>query len=178
MGMDRRYGYVTLMGSVWLVGCASTQTPKAQSAPQGSTSWHVVDTGDTPHYAISQQQVASGSIPIQRVPPNYPTEELAACPPSTDVQAQLIVDTQGRVSDVRVSDEVQASAQRHHYIDAVRLAALQWQFEPLEIGNWVNGQDGSPHLVSEAKPFSLVYVFHFECHNGQASTSVGKASST
>jgi hypothetical protein len=176
--MDRRYGYVTLMGWTLLAGCASTQTPKPQSVPQGSASWHMVDTADTPHYAISPQQVASGSVPIQRVSPNYPAAELAACPPSTDVQAQLIVDAQGRVSDVRVGDEVQASAQRRHYIDAVRLAALQWQFEPLEIGHWVNGQDGGPHLVSEAKPFSLIYVFHFECHDGQATTSVGKAPPT
>jgi len=134
-----------------------------------------VDSANTQHYAVSSQQIASGSIAIQRVPPDYPAVELAACPPAEDVQAQLIVDTAGHVSEVRVDDEAQATVPRHHYIDAVRAAALQWQFEPLEIGTWLNDPSGSPHLVSQAKPFSLVYVFHFECHNGRASASFGKA---
>lgn len=162
-----------------MAGCATTtvtKPPAPKSVSQGSASWRSVDPVGTQHYELSHGQTASGSVPVKRLSPTYPAAELAACPPPVEIQAQLIIDKVGRVGEVRVVDEAQADQPRRHYIDAVRAAALQWQFEPLKIGHWVDDPRGSTHrLVSETQPFSEIYVFHFECRNGQPSTTVGNA---
>jgi hypothetical protein len=75
-----------------------------------------------------------------------------------------------------VSGEQQADASRHAFIDAVRAAALQWQFQPLSISRWAADADGNSHVVdSGTRPFSLTYVFRFECHAGQSSVSAAAA---
>lgn len=178
-----RQGYGCLMvGFLFLAGCTTTKVskpPAPESVPQGSASWRGADPAGTQHYELSHDQVASGSVSIKRISPTYPAAELALCPPPVEIQAQLIVDKAGQVGEVRVSDEAQAVEQRRHYIDAVRAAALQWQFEPLKISHWVDDPGGAnQHLVSEMQPFSEVYVFHFECRNGQPSTTVGNASAS
>lgn len=175
-----RQGYGCLViGSMFLASCATTRVakpPAPEPVYQGSSSWRSVDTAGTQHYELSHDQMASGSVPVKRLAPTYPAAELAVCPPPVEIQAQLIVDKEGQVGDVRVSDEAQADQQRHHYIDAVRAAALQWQFEPLKIGHWVADSGGATqHMVGEAHPFGEIYVFHFECHGGRPSTTVGNA---
>lgn len=176
--MGQRYGCL-LAGSLFLAGCATTTVTKQQApapAPQGSSSWRSVDPAGTQHYELSHDQTASGSVAIKRISPIYPSAELASCPSPVEIQARLIVDKAGQVGEVRVSDESLATEQRRHYIDAVRTAALQWHFEPLEISHWVADPGGATqHLVSDTQPFSEIYVFHFECHNGQPSTTVGNA---
>lgn len=90
--------------------------------------------------------------------------------------ALLIVDAQGAVGEVRVTDEAQADASRHAFIDAVRTAALQWQFTPLQINRWAADADGNSHVVdSGTRPFSLTYVFRFECHAGESTVSAAAA---
>jgi hypothetical protein len=175
--MRWRYGCRVIILSATLAACHATVKPAPQPNPEGSASWHQVNTQDAPRYQLSIDQVASGASIISRVSPIYPAQELTRCPPSVDVAAQLVVDESGRVSDVRVSDESQSDPSRHHYIDAVRTAAMQWDFDPLEIDKWANEPDGTRHLQShEVKPFSLVYAFHFECHEGRGSTSMAKTS--
>lgn len=175
--MRWRNGRLVAVMCLTLCACHTTIKSTPEATPQGSASWHVVDTPSTPRYDLAVDQVASGTGVISRVSPIYPAQELPKCPPSVDVQAQLIVDESGRVTDVRVGDEVQADTSRHHYIDAVRLAATQWEFSPLQIDKWTHDADGTRHLQShELKPFSLMYAFHFECHDGQTSTSAGKTS--
>lgn len=175
--MRWRNGCQAMVLSAMLGACHTNVKPAPQAIPEGNASWHLVNDADTPRYRLSINQVASGARIISRVSPVYPVEELARCPPAVDVQAQLIIDESGHVSDVRVGDEMQSDASRHRYIDAVRAAAKQWTFSPLEIDNWVDNPDGTQHLQSEeSKPFSLEYAFHFECHDGRTSTSVGKTS--
>jgi len=80
------------------------------------------------------------------------------------------------VSEVRVAGEAQADANRRAFIDAVRAAAAQWQFNPLQINRWAADADGNSHVVdSETKPFSLAYVFRFACHAGQSTVSAAAA---
>jgi hypothetical protein len=173
--MRWRHGCLVVMVSLMLCACHASVKPAPQANPEGNASWHLVNDANTPRYQLSLNQVASGASIISRTSPIYPGDELARCPPSVDVQAQLVVDETGHISDVRVSDEAQADPSRHHYIDAVRAAAKQWTFSPLEIDNWVDNPDGTRHLQSKAsKPFSLVYAFHFACQDGRTSTSVGK----
>jgi len=84
----------------------------------------------------------------------------------------LIVGVNGMVGEVRITDEARADASRRAFIAAVRTAALQWRFNPLMINRWAADADGNSHVVdSETKPFSLDYVFRFECHAGKGRVS-------
>ncbi|BDU18892.1 hypothetical protein DYGSA30_03490 [Dyella sp. GSA-30] len=88
-----------------------------------------------------------------------------------DVDALLIVDTDGKVDEVRVADETQADAAHKLFISATREAAKQWQFNPLTIRYWTADANGEQHETgSETRPFSLRYTFHFECRDGRAIT--------
>lgn len=140
--------------------------------PTGDASWHVVVPAGTTRYQLAMGDVSSGATPLHRVTPIYPADQLARCAPPQEVQAQLVVDVDGKVSEVRVPDEAQAGVDQRAFIRAVRVAALQWQFSPLQINHWAADADGNSHVVdSQTKPFSLSYVFHFECHNGASSVS-------
>jgi hypothetical protein len=161
---------MALLGTV-LAGCATTQRIPPPP-PKGDASWRMVAPAGTTRYQLALGDVSSGATPLQRVTPIYPDSQLATCPPPQEVQAQLIVDQIGKVSEVRVADETQAHADRQPFIAAVRVAALRWQFSPLQINHWAADANGNNHVVdSETKPFSLTYVFRFECHAGQPSVS-------
>ncbi|WP_082547637.1 hypothetical protein [Rhodanobacter sp. Soil772] len=155
-----------------LVGCATTPPLPPPPSATGEASWRAVVPPGTTRYQLALGEVSSGGTPFQRVTPAYPPSLLARCPPPQEVPALLIVDGQGKVGEVRVTGEAQADAGRHAFIDAVRVAALQWQFSPLTIDHWAADADGNSHVVdSETKPFSLSYVFRFECHGGKSSVS-------
>lgn len=130
-------------------------------------------------YQLALGEVSSGATPFQRVTPIYPVDQLATCPSPQEVQevqALLIVDQTGKVNEVRVVDEAQANANRRKFTTAVRVAALQWQFNPLLINRWAADADGNSHVVdSETEPFSLSYVFRFECHAGKSVVSSAAA---
>jgi hypothetical protein len=158
-----------------LAGCA---TPPRQPPPPatGDASWRVALPPGTVRYQLALGEVSSGGTPFQRTSPVYPSSQLASCPPPQEVPALLIVDGQGKVGEVRVTDEAQAGAGRHAFIDAVRTAAQQWRFNPLTINHWAADADGNSHVVdSETKPFSLTYVFRFECHAGKSAVSTAAA---
>jgi hypothetical protein len=162
-----------------LAACATTQ-PTNSPAPSvtGESSWWEVPAPGTVRYQLALGEVSSGATPIQRVTPIYPADQLETCPPPQEVQALLIVDQTGKVSEVRVVDEAHAAADRRAFFAAVRVAALQWQFNPLQVSHWAADADGNSHVVdSETKPFSLSYVFRFECHDGKSMVSSSAAKS-
>ncbi len=157
--------------SLLLVGCA-TSPHRPPPPASGEASWRVLVPPDTVRYQLALGEVSSGATPFKRVKPVYPPSLLARCPPPQEVPALLVVDEQGKVDEVRVTDEAQADADRRAFIAAVRTAALQWQFNPLTIDRWAADADGNSHVVdSETKPFSLDYVFRFECHAGKGMVS-------
>ena len=159
-----------LLGTL-LAGCATPgHVPPAPA--KGDASWRLVVPKDTVRYQLAMGEISSGGTPIQRVAPIYPIDQLAACPVPQEVPALLIVDQAGKVSEVRVVDEAPADVNRRQLITATRVAALQWQFNPLQINHWAADADGDSHVVdSETKPFSLAYVFRFACHAGKATVS-------
>ncbi len=161
-----------------LAGCATTQPTPALSPSTGDASWREVVPAGTRRYQLALGEVSSGGTPFQRVTPMYPPSLLAGCPPSQEVPALLIVDGAGKVGEVRVAGEVQADADRRAFIAAVRVAVLQWRFNPLTINRWAADADGNSHLVdSGTQPFSLAYVFRFECHAGKATVSAATTKS-
>ncbi|MBQ4855045.1 hypothetical protein IMW82_10215 [Rhodanobacter sp. B2A1Ga4] len=168
-----RHGSCVLL--LLLAGCATPRHPPAPPAT-GDASWRMVVSPGTVRYPLALGEVSSGATPFRRVVPVYPPGQLASCPPPQEVPALLIVDGQGKVGEVRVTDEAQADAGRQAFIDAVRVAALQWQFSPLTINRWAADADGNSHVVdSGTKPFSLAYVFRFECHAGKPAVSAAAA---
>jgi hypothetical protein len=143
-----------------LAGCASSS--RIAPPPLGTTRYHLA-LGD----------VSTGATLVKSEAPLYPAIQLAACFPLQEVDAQLIVDRTGRVSDVRgiVIDEAPPPWQQ--FFAAVRAAALQWRFTPLQIEHWAADANGNTHQVdSETSPFRRVYVFRFECHAGQPSVAM------
>lgn len=144
-------------------------TPPAVPPATGEASWRMVVPEGTTRYQLAMGDVSSGATPFQRVTPIYPATLLVTCPSPREVQALLIVDTSGDVGEVRVDGEAQMDAVQRQFIAAVRTAARQWQFSPLQITHWAADAGGNSHVVDrEARPFSLAYVFRFECHAGQA----------
>jgi hypothetical protein len=165
-----------LVGTV-LAACATTRptSPPTPSAT-GEASWREVSTPGMARYPLALGEVSSGATPVRRVAPLYPAGQLATCPPPQEVEARLIVDRSGKVAEVRVADEATATVHRRQFIAAVRVAALQWQFNPLQVSHWAADADGNSHVVyGETKPFSLAYVFRFACHAGRPSVSLGSS---
>lgn len=162
-----------------LAACATTQHTKPTAPPAtGEASWREVSTPGMVHYQLALGEVSSGATPFQRVTPIYPIDQLATCPPPQEVQALLVVNRAGKVSEVRVVGEAQAESNRRPFIAAVRMAVLQWQFNPLQISRWAADAEGNSHVVdSETKPFSLSYVFRFECQAGKSTVSSAAAKS-
>lgn len=156
-----------------LVGCATTPLrPPPLPSATGEASWQAVLPPGTTRYQLALGEVSSGGTPFQRVTPAYPPDLLARCRPPQEVPALLIVGVNGRVDEVRVTGEAQADTNRRAFIAAVRVAALQWQFNPLLINRWAADADGNSHVVdSGTRPFSRAYVFRFACHAGKPAVS-------
>ncbi|WP_460878117.1 hypothetical protein [Rhodanobacter koreensis] len=170
-GQTARWRYAGCFALLILTGCASS--PRiAPPPPRGDASWRMVPPPGTTRYHLALGDVSTGATLFQRVMPVYPASQLAACLPPQEVQARLIVDKAGMVSDVRGIVIDAAPPRWQQFFAAVRVAALQWRFTPLQIEHWAADADGNTHEVdSEAQPFSLDYVFRFECHAGQPSVS-------
>ena len=153
-----------------LAGCATTQP--APPPATGDASWRIANPPGTVRYQLALGEVSSGATAFRRVAPVYPPSVLASCPAPQELPVQLIIDTHGAVGEVRVAGEAQADANRRAFIDAVRTAALQWEFTPLQISHWAADAEGNSHVVdSQARPFSLTYLFRFACTGGRASVS-------
>ncbi|MEP6899470.1 MAG: hypothetical protein ABI870_13155 [Rhodanobacter sp.] len=164
--------WIVLAGWALIAGCATSPHMSMAPSATGDASWRMKESPGTKHYELAMGDVASGANVIERVTPVYPTDQLASCPPPREVEALLIVDKAGKVGEVRVTDEAQADMQRRAFMTAVRAAALQWTFNPLEVEHWAADADGNSHVVdSRTQPFSLTYVFRFECHAGKPSVS-------
>lgn len=147
-----------------LAGCA---TPRSPAAPAGAAGRAAVPAGMR-RYPLALGAVSSGGTPLRRVAPVYPPPLLERCPPPQEVSARLRVDTAGKVIGVQLATAAPADADRRALVAAVREAALQWRFTPLEVSHWAADAEGNSHGVDSATtPFSVTYVFRFECRGGQ-----------
>lgn len=158
------------------VGCAHQLQKVPPPPPSGDATWHRLEATDMTHYRLAIGEVSSGGTPFQRVTPAYPPGPLAACPAPVEVHALLVVDAAGKVTEVRPADPAAVVPGSVPFLDAVRSAAMQWQFNPLQINHWSADANGDSHVVdSKTLPFSQVYAFVFTCHAGKAQVSAGNA---
>lgn len=163
--------------SLVVAGCqpATRPAPPApEPAPRADVSYRPVADGDTPRYELDDTQTAL--LPEQgraNPVPAYPPQLVALRLPPVEVRAMLVVDAQGRVSDVRIPSSA-ADASGRAFDEAVRTATRQWTFTPLRIYRWVEDADGGTHRdEGAARPFSQAYVFRFELRNGKPMVSAG-----
>lgn len=162
-------GWTVLVVAAMLGGCSRQSVkPAEKAAHQGEASYQVLADDHMAHYSLAIGSTSSGAAPIDHPAPSYPAAMLATCPAQVQLQALLIVGTDGKVDEVRV----ESAAASAPFINAVRAAALGWCFEPLTISHWAaNANDGAQAVDTEAKPFSLRYEFRFACHAGKAQVS-------
>jgi hypothetical protein len=161
---------VILAAAVLLTGCAHSVQKTDAAAGIGSASYRMANDTGMAHYKLALGQVATGATLEAHEPPAYPEAMLATCPPLVDIPARVIVGTQGGVDEVRMNP---ATAQLP-FADAVRQAVQRWRYSPLTITRWAADADGTSHPVdTEAKPFSLDYVFTFRCEHGHTTVSSG-----
>lgn len=153
-----------------LTSCAA-HTARTPSDPgQGSASYRVAADTGLAHYSLALGQIAMGATLEQHVPPNYPGSMLATCLPRVELPARVIVGTKGIVDDVRMTSQ----PAQYPFADAVRQAVRSWRYTPLTFTRWAANADGTSHPVdTEARPFSLDYVFTFRCEHGHTSVSSG-----
>lgn len=157
---------------VAMAGCATT-TPSGPARPstEGDTSYRTVARDDIKHYQLALGQVAIGAVPRENPAPLYPASLLDRRLPPHEVEARLIVDETGKVTEVRIADEAQADADTRLFDDAVRAAAMRWVFAPLHVSQWASDADGNTHEVNaEERPFSVDYVFRFAWKDGKPVT--------
>lgn len=157
-----------------LGGCSHAIRPPVAAAGRGSTDYRSAAHSDLAHYALAIGEVATGATPQTHTPPTYPPAELAQCLPQVELPARVIVDAQGNVAEVRLTP----APGQQPFAAAVRQAVRQWHYTPLTITRWAADAQGESHPVdTEAKPFSLDYVFGFHCAHGHAQVSTAPAAS-
>lgn len=149
--------------------------PAAVEAPRADVSYRPVANDDAPRYTLDDTQTAV--LPEQgraNAAPVYPPQLVALQLPPVEVRATLVVDAQGRVSDVRIGAAATVDAHRRAFDDAVRTTTRQWTFTPLRIYRWIEDADGGTHRgEGAAQPFSQAYVFRFELRDGKPTVSAG-----
>lgn len=164
----RRWGTFALAGLLAACGGHSTRPPVA-SSHEGEASYHALADDHMAHYQLAMGSTSSGAALMDHPAPSYPLVMLASCPARVNLQALLIVGTDGKVSEVRVDN---AAAIAPAFVAAVRQATLGWRFEPLIISHWAADANGETHpLDTVTKPFSLPYEFRFACHAGRPEVS-------
>ena len=154
---------------VSLAGCAhAPHAISSRPSTEGDTSYRSVAKDDMQHYQLAMGEISTGAIPWDHPSPPYPAALLDQRQPPQEVQATLVVNEAGKVVEVRIANEAQADAPLHLFDQAVRETAMQWTFEPLRFSQWAADANGNSHEVSsEARPFSLDYVFRFAWKDGK-----------
>lgn len=116
----------------------------------------------TRHIPLALGQTSTGATPLDHPSPIYPPALQASHLPPQEIEAWLVVDEQGKVSDVRVSGEATAGSNLHQFTAAVREAALRWTFVPWRTHQWAADAHGDAHSVGDqAQPFEVGYLFRF-----------------
>jgi len=132
-------------------------------------------------HSFERGQGASGGTPIDgnTVMPVYPVDWLPRGLPTLQVDALVVVDTQGHPERVDI-DSAALSARCDRcapaFATAVSDALKQWRFAPLQIAGWIDGPDedgdGEPDSVTrgvvESRPYSLRLQFSFAVRDGRA----------
>lgn len=167
--MPLRLGYLCAGSLLLLAACATQQ--RAPASATGDASWAMKAPAASQRYKLAIGDAATGTELAASVTPVYPAGLLSACPPPQELQVLVIVDKAGNVSGVRIADDAQAGEPRRSFALATRKAVMQWRFNPLQVQHDGFDAAGNQVVISEARPFSLTYLFRFACHDGNATVT-------
>ncbi len=132
---------------------------------------HVVP--GTPRYEEREDEVANRPVSIENPPPVYPQAAIALGLHRVEVNAKVIVDSEGKVSEVRIAESSDPATHPAAFDDSVRATLLRWRYIPLTFRRFAEVKDEQGNIVdsrlvnSESKPFSLDYDFVFELRDGK-----------
>lgn len=164
--------WLTLACALASAACVRQVRPlDAQAQTNVRYSAHVA--AGTPRYEEKKNEVSNRPLPFQHPPPAYPQAAIALGLPRIEVDAKIVVDVDGKVSDVRIAPPEDTNAHPVVFDDAVRAALRQWRFIPLTFTSWEDVKDEEGNVVdarqvrSERRPFSLDYDFVFELRDGK-----------
>lgn len=156
---------------VLIAACAHAPPMEpARPAPpprDGKVSYEVIPAGSGGEYQMQDGQSSFGAQPITNDPPAYPPALVAENLPTVVVRAKVIVDGEGKVSDVRDLDAVAVDATHKAFFAATRDAALHWAYSPMTIVQEHEDAHGNFSESRNTAPFSLDYAFRFELKDGK-----------
>ena len=166
-------GIVSLAGTLALAGCATdgTSAPvKSAATPKdGKVSYDMVPAKDSDRLKPAKGQHTFGAQPVENPPPVYPPELVSANLAAT-IRAKVIVDGDGKVTDVRDLDTMGGE---HHgqFFSAVREAVMRWTYTPMTVVQDHEDARGNFSQTKTTQPFSLDYSFRFELKDGVPTVS-------
>jgi hypothetical protein len=136
---------------------------------QGSSSQTATNAGQS--NAGGAKHSSFGAQPISQPPPVYPPSLVESQLKPLEIRAKLIVDEEGRVSEVR--DLYPSDNPTHAQLfAAVHDAATQWRFSPMTVVEQEVTSGGVFREISrQNKPFSLDFAFRFEVSAGGPTVS-------
>lgn len=160
-------------GLVLLVSGCSTPAPKPTAPTYAGKAHYKRITGPagTHHYKLTPGQ--SWTRPtLQRNPdPVYPAALVHLALAPVHIVARLSVDKIGRVTAVYISKDDSQPSYRQAFEQAVRGAAMRWQFSPMKFTTTITRGDAPPRIIVVPKPFSMWFKFRFEVVDGKPVTS-------
>lgn len=171
---------LALAAGAALCGCA--RHAARQQRPSTQVAYRTIEAPDTRHYEIAPEESSNMPVALANPAPDYPPGLVVLQLAHVSVRAKLIVDTEGRVAEVRF-DRAEGANHPAAFDDAVRNAVARWRYVPLRFRQWRNVLDAQGNVVDtervkdEVKPFSLDYEFTFDLRNGTpvVATSPGTA---
>jgi hypothetical protein len=160
---------------VFILGTAATLLAGCAAAPRSQTNvaYRTVDPAGTKRYELREDDVSNIPVMIENTAPVYPQTAVALRLPHVGVRAQVIVNEEGHVSDVRIDPPIANDIHPGDFDDAVRTAVASWRYEPLHIRRFEDVLDSQGNVTDsrvvsdEAKPFSLNYQFDFDFRDGK-----------
>ncbi|HEY4291472.1 hypothetical protein [Luteibacter sp.] len=157
-----------LVATLALAGCATdgavAPATSTSASKDGKVSYEAIPADKANQLKESKGQHTFGAQPIENPPPVYPPELVSANLAAT-IRAKVIVDGEGKVTDVRDLDTMGGD---HHgaFFAAVREATMRWTYTPMTVVKDNEDARGKFNQTKTTQPFSLDYSFRFELKDG------------
>lgn len=171
MPQDWRVSFLLLCALVF-AGCARQVRPES-ALPQTNVKYSAHVAAGTPRYEEREDEISNRPSPVEYPPPAYPPAAIVLGLRRVEVDARVIVDIEGKVSEVRITPAPDPATRPVVFDDAVREALQHWRFIPLTFRRFAEVKDAQGNVVdsrlvsSENRPFSLDYDFVFELRDGK-----------
>lgn len=158
---------------VFALGGCVHQTRTADVPVRTNVQFSAHVAAGTPRYEEKEDEVSNRPTPFEHPLPEYPIDAIALGLRRVVVRARVIVDTEGKVSEVRIVPAEDSALRPAVFDDSVRTALSRWHYMPLVFRRFADVKDEEGNVIDsrligeERKPFSMDYDFLFEMHDGK-----------